>query len=157
MSVQYVSFVAVRVTDLAQSLRFYRDAIGFRPVSRMHVDGRDTPSARELGVDAVPTEMIFLERDGMRLQIGSFHLPEPLHLPSPRRQLGFSHFGVRVTDVDATVADVIACGGSLVEGSRVSNPSYGSEVASVRDPDGARLELLQLPGAPDAPMGEPFV
>jgi len=156
MAVQYISFLALRVKDLERSKRFYTEALGFRPISTLDVTSSTTPSAREFGVESLRTEMIFLERDGMRIQLGTFHLPERLHLPEPRRQLGYSHLGIRVDDLDVTLREVSRCGGSVVEGTRMSNPDFGSEVASIRDPDGARMELLQIPGDPTGPLGVPI-
>ena len=151
MSVQYISFMALRVRDLERSRRFYCEALGFRAISKLCVTGA-SPTAREFGLESLTTDMIFLERDGMRIQIGRQDFPEHLALPEPRRQLGYSHLGIRVEDLEAVLERVTALGGQVLN--RYPNPDYGSEVAGITDPDGARMELLQMPGDPMAPIGE---
>jgi catechol 2,3-dioxygenase-like lactoylglutathione lyase family enzyme len=155
LSIRYVSFIAIHCRDLERSRRFYREALGFRELSHLLVTGR-SPSAVELGLDELRTEGVFIERDGIRLQLQHQDLPEHVALPEIRRQLGLSHFGMRVDDLDAALEAVVAAGGSLVEGQRHKNESYGSEVARVLDPDGVRIELLCMPGDPAKPIGTPI-
>ncbi len=62
--------------------------------------------------------------------------------------------GIRVDDLEKTLEQVEALGGTILN--RFPNPDYDSEVAGVLDPDGARMELLQMPGDPTAPIGEPI-
>jgi lactoylglutathione lyase len=153
-SIRYVSFVAIHVSDIERSLRFYREALGFEVVSHLLVEGR-SPSAVELGLDTLRTEGVFVERDGMRLQLQHQNLPESMALPPVRRQLGLSHFGIRVDDLDDALDRVRRFGGAVPEGHRHSNPDYGSQVARVLDPDGVRMELLQMPGDVTKLPGDP--
>ena len=143
--VAYISFVALHVSDLARSRRFYTEALGFREVSHLLVEGR-SPSAVELGLEALRTEGVFIERDGMRLQLQHQALPEAVALPPIRRQMGLSHFGIRVDDLDAAIERVERFGGTAPLENRHVNEQYGSRVARVLDPDGVRMELLEMPG-----------
>ena len=149
MGVQYVSFVAIHVSDLKRSVRFYSDVLGFREVSHLLVTGA-SPSARELGLDELRTEGVFLERDGMRIQLQHQDLPPEFALPPIRRQVGLSHFGVRVDDIDETLERALAAGGSLADAS-----TRDERHARILDPDGVRIELLNMPGDPTAPIGTP--
>lgn len=144
-TIRYVSFVAIHVSNLERSLRFYREALGFEVVSHLLVEGR-SPSAVELGLESLRTEGVFIERDGMRLQLQHQNIPPEHALPSIRRQLGLSHFGIRIDDMDEALDRVRRFGGSTPEGHRHRNSEYGSEVARILDPDGVRMELLQMPG-----------
>ena len=143
--IAYISFVAIHVTNLDRSVAFYCDGLGFSRVSHLLVEGR-SPSAVELGLDKLRTEGVFVQRDGMRIQLQHQSLPETHALPPIRKQLGLSHFGVRVANLDEALDRVWQFGGSVPEGHRHGNRDYGSEVARVLDPDGVRLELLQMPG-----------
>ncbi len=154
MSIDYVAYVAIRVTDLERSLRFYRDLLGFREISRFELDG-PSPSAQLMELDELSVRARFLERDGIRIELQFLDLPAGRELPSPRVQLGLSHFGVRVSDFEATLARLVAGGAMLLEASRFSHPGLGSKVAVVEDPDGVRIELIQMPGDPTLPIGEP--
>ncbi|MBW2500870.1 MAG: VOC family protein [Deltaproteobacteria bacterium] len=154
-TIQYISFIAIHVSDLERSRRFYREALGFRETSHLLVEGR-SPSAVELGLDELRTEGVFIERDGIRLQLQHQNIPAELALPEIRRQMGLSHFGIRVADMDAALERVRRFGGSTPEGHRHKNEQYGSEVARVLDPDGVRMELLQMPGDVTRLPGEPI-
>ena len=48
-----------------------------------------------------------------------------------------------------------AAGATLLEKSRYQNAELGSRVAVVEDPDGTRIELIEMPGDPRAPLGRP--
>lgn len=155
MSIQHVSFVAIHVSDVDRSRRFYVEALGFTAVSHLLVTGR-SPSAVELGLDELRTEGLFVERDGMRIQLQHQDLPPHVALPPVQRQMGLSHFGMRVDDLDHTLELVRAAGGTVPEGHRHRNEQYGSEVARIADPDGVRIELLCMPGDPTVLPGEPI-
>lgn len=153
--IQYFSFVAMMVADLERSRRFYRDGLGFREISHMLVTGR-TPSAVELGLDDLRTEGVFLERDGMRIQLQQQDRPEHVALPPVRKQMGLSHFGVRVSDLEDALRRVREYGGTVPEGHRHSNAKFHSEICRIEDPDGVRMELLQMPGDPTTMPGKPI-
>jgi catechol 2,3-dioxygenase-like lactoylglutathione lyase family enzyme len=155
MALRHISFVALHVTDLARARRFWVDGLGFVPLTHLVVDGR-SPSAVELGLDDLHTEGLFCERDGMRIQLQHQRRPPHVALTPVRPQLGLSHFGVRVDDMDAALERVLAYGGSIVGGRRHRDEARGSEVARVTDPDGIRIELLQMPGDPTALPGRPL-
>jgi catechol 2,3-dioxygenase-like lactoylglutathione lyase family enzyme len=154
-TIQYVSFIAIHVSDLERSRRFYREALGFLEISHLLVEGR-SPSAVELGLDELRTEGVFIERDGIRLQLQHQNIPPDQALPEIRRQMGLSHFGIRVGDMDEALERVRRFGGSTPAGHRHRNEQYGSEVARVLDPDGVRMELLQMPGDVTRMPGEPI-
>jgi catechol 2,3-dioxygenase-like lactoylglutathione lyase family enzyme len=156
-AIQYISFIAIHVSDLERSRRFYREALGFREISHLLVEGR-SPSAVELGLESLRTEGVFIERDGMRLQLQHQDIPVDQALPEIRRQMGLSHFGIRIENLDETLELVRRFGGTTPAGHRHTNEEYGSQVARVLDPDGVRMELLQMPGditkMPGVPIAE---
>ena len=154
MTVRYAGFVAIHVSDLERSRRFWVEGLGFAPVSHLVVEGR-SPSAVELGLDSLRTEGLFVERDGIRIQLQHQDRPDHVALPPVRQQLGLSHFGIRVSDLDQLLPRLEALGGTVVEGCRHRNDDYGSEVARVTDPDGVRIELLDMPGDPAQLPGDP--
>lgn len=154
MVISYASFVAVHVTDIERSRRFWVDGLGFAPISHLLVEGK-SPTAIELGLDHLQTEGLFIERDGLRIQLQHQNRPDHVALEPVRQQLGLSHFGMRVEDMDAALAGVVEHGGAVVEGCRHANADYRSEVARVTDPDGVRIELLCMPGDVEQLPGTP--
>lgn len=151
MKVQAFSHIALRVTELERSLRFYRDGLGFREVSRVSVEGG--PTALLLDAPRAQLHAIFLEREGTTLELQTLSLPDGRALVMPGVGLGWSHIGLRVEDVDEVAASLCRLGGRIVESSRYRDPELGSHVLFVCDPDGARVELIALPGDPSRVVG----
>ena len=48
-------------------------------------------------------------------------------------------------DVEASAAHLVACGGTLLESTRAE---LGVPLVFVHDPDGVRIELMQVPARP---------
>ena len=83
MPIQFVSYVASRVSDLERSLRFYRDLLGFREISRFELEG-PSPSAQLMELDELSVRARFLERDGTRIELQFLDLPAGRALPAVR-------------------------------------------------------------------------
>lgn len=156
-TIQRFSHLGLCVAELEPARRFYVEALGFREESSLQVKGE--PSDSLLGLRDTDLEAIYLVRDGFRLEL--LHFASPGHLeatrPRPMNQLGLTHLSLRVSDLDATLAEVHAAGGRLLEGTKIGVPSRAAAAAFVLDPDGTRIELVQAPGDPARPpsAGEP--
>jgi catechol 2,3-dioxygenase-like lactoylglutathione lyase family enzyme len=152
MPVDRFSHLGLCVADLERSLRFYRDVLGFRERARLDVAGE--PASRLLDLADVALHALYLERDGLRLELLHFASPGHAELvaPRPMNGLGLTHLSLRVSDVDALLPQVEAAGGRVLASSRID---AGPVVALfVLDPDGTRLELVQAPGDPEKLPGE---
>jgi lactoylglutathione lyase len=124
----------VRVTDIEQSLRFYRDALGLREISR-----RDFPEGR--------FTLVFLAAPGDEdAQVELTHNWDPAPYPAGRN---FGHLAYAVGDVYAT------CQRLMDHGVTINRPPRDGHMAFVRSPDNISVELLQE-GAALAPA-EPWV
>jgi catechol 2,3-dioxygenase-like lactoylglutathione lyase family enzyme len=150
MGIQRVGHLGICVSDLPRSLRFYRDLLGFRELSRLGVAG--THADRLLGLQNVKLSAVYLERDGMRIELLAFASPEPLEAPVPRpmNQLGLTHLSVRVEDLGRVVEALRAAGAPVLEATRI-HMAVGSAAIFVTDPDGTRIELVEIPGDPALP------
>ena len=156
MPILAFSHFGICVADPERSLRFYRDLLGFKPVSRVHVD--DANSAQLVGLDPLDLHAVMLERDGARIEL--LHFVEPGHeaedVPRPMNRIGLTHMAIRVADLEGLLVELEAAGVEIMRETRIENPLYDSAVVYVLDPDGVRIELVQLPGDPRQPVGEPF-
>ena len=151
MTVEYVMHVGVCVRDLEKSIRFYRDGLGFSEAGRLEIDGE--PTATMVEIPDLELRAIYLERDGLRIEL--------LHYPSggtigeasvrPMNQPGLTHFAVRVTDLDETIAKLESLGGHSLKKTRIYNPDFDAHLLYVTDPDGTRLELVETPNDPTRP------
>lgn len=123
----------VRVTDMEQSLRFYRDALGLSELSRREFDkGRFT--------------LVFLAAPGDEdAQVELTYNWDPEAYPSGRN---FGHLAYAVDDIYA------ACRRLMEYGVTINRPPRDGHMAFVRSPDNVSIELLQK-GAALAPA-EPW-
>ena len=123
----------VRVTDIEQSLRFYRDALGLELLSR-----RDNEAGR--------FTLVFLAAPGDRdAQVELTHNWDPEAYIGGRN---FGHLAYAVDDIYAT------CRRLMDHGVTINRPPRDGRMAFVRSPDNISVELLQA-GAALAPA-EPW-
>jgi catechol 2,3-dioxygenase-like lactoylglutathione lyase family enzyme len=145
-----LTHVGICVSDMARSLRFYRDALGFAYESELRVAGE--PSDTLLRLRGVDLHAVYLQRDGVRIELLGFASPPA---PAPRRRVmherGLTHLSFRVVDLDATVAALRAAGEYVLDETIIRFPEFGAAACFVTDPDGQLVELVQSPGDPSAP------
>ncbi|MBC7992971.1 MAG: VOC family protein [Rhizobacter sp.] len=112
----------VRVTDIEQSLKFYRDALGLQVLSRRDNDkGRFT--------------LVFLAAPGdTEAQV------ELTHNWDPEVYTGGRNFGHLAYQVDNIYAH---CQRLMEHGVTISRPPRDGRMAFVRSPDQISIELLQ--------------
>ena len=115
MAITGFSHIGICVRDLEASVRFYRDVLGFQLVARM--SGIDHPDvARLLELEKLAMELVFVERDGMRIELIRIASPAPSGGgKGPFNRVGFTHLSVKVTDFDMELHRLRALGVSLLE------------------------------------------
>jgi lactoylglutathione lyase len=157
VAIQCIAHIGVCVSDLERSRRFYRDGLGFKEVARLETSSG--PTRQLLQMKDVDLHAAFLERDGLRIELLYYARPGASagERPRPMNQLGLTHMAIRVDDLDATIAALRRAGATPIEGTVIDNPEFQARAAMVVDPDGTRLELIQAPGDPHAPLGVPVV
>ena len=112
----------VRVTDIERSLRFYRDALGLKELSR-----RDYPQGRYT--------LVFLAAPGdEEAQVELTHNWDPEQYTGGRN---FGHLAYAVDDIYA------ACRRLMDHGVTINRPPRDGRMAFVRSPDNVSIELLQ--------------
>jgi catechol 2,3-dioxygenase-like lactoylglutathione lyase family enzyme len=150
-----LTHVGICVRDLARSVAFYRDALGLREAGRMHVTGEATAALLDLpGLDL---DLVYLERDGVRIELLAYREPaSPAPGPDPRQmnRPGLTHLSLRVDDPDAVAGRIQACGGTLLAG-RVVTFDPGNAGLMATDPDGTLLELIGRVARPATPSEPP--
>lgn len=112
----------IRVTDLEESLRFYRDALGLEVVRK-----RDSPQGR--------FTLVFLAAPGQPdAEIELTHNWDPETYTGGRN---FGHLAYAVDDIYA------ACERLQQHGVQILRPPRDGKMAFVRSPDQISIELLQ--------------
>jgi catechol 2,3-dioxygenase-like lactoylglutathione lyase family enzyme len=141
VGIQRFTHVCVRVGDLDRSVEFYRDVLGFEERSRYA--GTGGPSALMIGDPDAALAEVFLERDGVVVELQTLDGDDP-HAPTGVHR-GLSHIGFAVTDLSQVLQRLQAAGAHVIEASRYRNEALGSEVIFTTDPDGTRIELIAAP------------
>ena len=141
-----MSHIGVCVSDWRRSLRFYCDLLGFRYVNELELEGE--PSATLLQLEGVRFRAIYLEREGVVIELLAYDAPETLGdaVPRPMNRLGITHFSLLVDDLDAFLAELAAAGVAVLQETRIEIPEAKTRAIFVTDPDGARIELVERPG-----------
>ena len=125
-----MSHIGICVSDWKRSLRFYHDVLGFRYVHELEVKGE--PSDTLLGLEGVALRAIYLEREGVRIELLHYDAPACTGDGEPRamNQLGLTHLSLRVDDLDAcwrsSPPPVCACWAIRASRSRAPAPRPSS-------------------------------
>jgi catechol 2,3-dioxygenase-like lactoylglutathione lyase family enzyme len=141
-----VSHIGICVSDAERSLHFYRDVFGFRLADELTVRGE--PSDTLLRLKDVDLRAIYLERDGVRIELLVYASPGHAGDGAPRAMnaLGLTHLSLRVGDVDAFLPRIESAGGRVLADTRIDIPEVRTRAIFVTDPDGTLIELVQQPG-----------
>jgi catechol 2,3-dioxygenase-like lactoylglutathione lyase family enzyme len=141
------SHLGICVSDLDRSLRFYCEGLGFEQVASHRV-GEEFAALMEL--EGVAVESRLLARDGVTIELLGYDSPEYTGDGDrrPMNQLGLTHLSLRVDDVDAVASAIEGLGGSVVRDTRTTLDLTGARLDFLycTDPDGVRIELMDLPG-----------
>jgi len=141
------SHFGICVSDLERSLRFYCEGLGFER-AEMHEIGSEFARLMDLADVSVTSQ--FIRRGPTAIELLAFREPAPFG-PRERRpvhQLGLTHLSFRVRDVGAVAARLVELGGAVVEPSRtrIDLGEVALEFVYCTDPDGVRVELMDLGG-----------
>ncbi|HWE54571.1 MAG TPA: VOC family protein [Acidimicrobiales bacterium] len=136
------SHVGICVADLEASIRFYRDGLGYALAERFDLGTSQMPGIeRSLEVDGpvdVVSQMMVL--GGHRIELLYYPDGRAHGIPSATRdQKGLTHLSYRTHDVDSVAAQMVACGGTVLENTRTN---VGIQLLFLADPDGTRIELM---------------
>lgn len=155
MTTQALSHIGLCVADLSVSTRFYCEGLGFRRLHPLRVQGAE--AAQLLGLEPLDLEAVYIERDGTRLELLYFVEPgcQGETSPKPMNLRGLTHLSFRTDDLESDLAKLESLGGRTLPETRIDHPDFQSHVAFLTDPDGTRIELVQMPGNPRQLPGAP--
>ena len=138
-----VSHIGLCVADLERSLGFYRDLLGFRERDRLEVHG--PLAAQLLRLQDVDLVAVYLERDGLTLELLHYRHPEGTAAirSRPMNQHGLTHISLQAVAPGAALAELRRQGVEIAEATVVQ--VKGSVVAFLfQDPDGQTLEITAV-------------
>ena len=122
--------VALKVDDVERSLAFYREGLGAEVIERGDGNGEGAEDVEYAALSIADKRLYLFDRAPYE----AAGLVDPL-------PTGVLHFGYVVDDVEATSRELLESGVEFVmEPTRFGN----LEVAFFRDPDGVRIELIEI-------------
>jgi catechol 2,3-dioxygenase-like lactoylglutathione lyase family enzyme len=125
--------VAFRVPDLERSIGWYAAAFGAQEIFRAN---RDDGTPQLVYVELAPGQCIEFFPGGQN------------PIVEPEAPIGYAHFCLVVDDLAATLAHLATLGVAPQAPPRTGRA--GQQLAFVADPDGNRIELMEIP--PDSPI-----
>ena len=144
-----VSHVAIAVTDLEVSTRFYTEGLGFEAGPSFNA-GDEVAAVSEVEPPVHMTSR-YLTKGGFRLELMGWASP-PVHgcASQQRNQRGLTHLSFEVDDIAAVEARLLDLGGGELTDARVHLDRAPAAISLVflTDPDGTRIELLERHGTP---------
>ncbi|QCS41628.1 VOC family protein [Natrinema versiforme] len=130
--------VGLTVTDLEETLAFYRDVLGLSVADRFSVGGEAFADA--VGIEGASADFAHLEADGVRIELVEYD-PEARGSPAAGlNQPGASHVGLSVDDLESfyeTLPDDVP----TISEPRTSET--GTTILFLRDPEGNLIEVLE--------------
>ena len=126
MRVKKLLHTRMRVSDMDQTIRFYRDVLGLEVLER-----HTSPRGSHLAFLAVPNSEELIE-------LCSFPPSGPVKV-----QEDLVHQAFEVEDLDDTIAQLTAKGVKITDGPTRS--SSGSRFLFIDAPDGYEIELIERP------------
>jgi catechol-2,3-dioxygenase len=136
VEIKELGHLVLYVRDLRRSVHFYRDVLGWRPLTTDDVEALPFPA---MGF-AAPSQRTHHEL--LLIEVG----PQAAGIPAGRR-VGLYHFGLKVGDSDDELREVVAtlhANGVQILGASDHTVTHSLYIA---DPDGNEIELyIDVPG-----------
>ena len=140
----FLRHVGVTISDLEQSLCFYRDALGFKVHKMAEESGECIDKFSALSNIKVTTvKMVDKNSNMLELLYYKSH-PECAQKNKTRRitEIGCSHFALTVDDLDSLYEKLVNEGIQFNHPVQIS-PDGKVKIAFCRDPDGTLIEMVE--------------
>ena len=141
---RHLHHITFPVSDLNRSLRFYREMLGAELVVRREVKGGYL--GRAMGVEDLHVELAVLRLAGAKIELMRYRFPPTPPAAPPANRPGGPHLNVLVENMENTWKEFRLAGVHFV-GDPVEieeGPNRGGRIAFIYDPDGYRIELMEL-------------
>ncbi|MCU4974411.1 VOC family protein [Halobacteria archaeon AArc-m2/3/4] len=130
--------VGITVSDLEESLEFYRDVLGLSVLDRFTVSG--DAFATGVGVDGATGTFAHLDADGARIELIEYDPDGPSCTAESVNQTGAKHVGFAVADLEAFHDDLPEAVETLSEPQTTASDT---SILFLRDPEGNLIEVIE--------------
>tara|TARA_Y100001963_G_scaffold159287_1_gene262342 strand:- start:19574 stop:19999 length:426 start_codon:yes stop_codon:yes gene_type:complete len=133
--------VGITVTDVEESLKFYRDILGFKVARIMDESGEHIDNFSALKGVHVKTVKLKDETNGM-IELLQYHSHPRTAEENDITHIGCSHFALTVRNLDS-ILDSIRENGYAINSVPQYSPDGKVKLTFCKDPDGALIELVE--------------
>ena len=138
---RWIAHVAFVTDDLARLAGFYAQLTD-RPVTEGLTIAESRRAERITGLAGVAMTPAWVQGLNVGLEFWRFDQPQSPAADAAGRGWGYEAICLQTDDLEGDLARATALGAKSVAG---QEPAFGGALARLRDPDGNRLLLLQLP------------
>jgi catechol 2,3-dioxygenase-like lactoylglutathione lyase family enzyme len=145
--------IGITVSNLEQSLAFWRDVLGFELSHDAHQRGE---LAQEIiGVKGAELKLAVVKApDGHKIELLEYLAPADRKRDGTLRpcDVGHVHVALAVENLDPLLRQIAASGWETAGKPQTltTGPNAGKRVIYVRDPDGTTIEFMELPERVDS-------
>lgn len=130
--------VGVVVSDLDEAVSFYRDSLGLPVADEFTLASEGIAAA--IDVDGATGDFVHLDAGGARIELIEYDPAGEDCSADTVNQLGATHVGLAVEDIDAFYDDLPADVDPISEPQAVE---IGTSILFFRDPDGNFVEVVE--------------
>ena len=129
--------VGITVSDLDAATEFYQSVFDCETIAAFSVDG--DAFATGVDIENASAEFVHLDLGSVRLELVAYEPTGNDRLPADLNDVGATHLGVTVDDVDGFYASLPDSVSTL---SPPQTTATGAKICFLRDPDGTLIEVL---------------
>ena len=129
--------VGITVSDLDAATEFYQSVFDCETIAAFNVDG--DAFATGVDIENASAEFVHLDLGSVRLELVAYEPTGDDRLPADLNDVGATHLGVTVDDVDGFYASLPDSVSTL---SPPQTTATGTAICFLRDPDGTLIEVL---------------
>ncbi|MFC6717851.1 VOC family protein [Natrialbaceae archaeon GCM10025810] len=130
--------VGITVSDLEETLAFYRDVLGLSVLDRFSVSGEAFSEA--VDVPDASADFAHLEGGGVRIELVAYDPKGDEADADALNRPGATHLGLAVDDLESTYERLP---GDVETLSEPRTTATGTTICFLRDPEGNLVELLE--------------
>ncbi len=143
--IKSIHHTGISVSNMENSLKFYRDLLGMKVERDVMVSGKEIAEVNNL--DEAKVRIVILQLNGVQIELLEFLSPlgKPLAKKTRLCDHAITHIALEVDNIGGIYEQWVAKGISFNSPPRAMRGGKGNTCTFLYDPDGIAVEILQRP------------